>query len=380
MLSFLGANETLRFDSVRLKNFLSFRDAELSFGEFTALIGLNASGKSNFVTAMKLLREIPTFGLPTSIARRGGFDQMRHRSGGRPFDPSIEIRFQIGTQPISSYSLALKSVRGKRYEVKRESATVYWAGDHHSFTSDGVTVLYDTNGRSDEFRVPVLPGQSALGVGGGLAVFVIFSVLKSIQTVELNTSKMREIQEPSSTQDFEPDGSNAASVYELLSPSERSQLADELATIVPTVARIDVEALTDRQTLTFAQRTPTGTREFSARQMSDGTLRAFGILLAAGQKSQPSMLVVEEPETAIHMGAMKTLTELLLGKTETMQIVVTTHSAEIVDFLPTESLRVVRSKSGESTISPVAEHTKGLIAAELARPGELLRLNALDGR
>lgn len=379
MLEILGEETQVRFVSIRLRNFLSFREVKVDLSDFTALIGMNASGKSNFVSAIKLLREIPTYGLPIAVARRGGFDQLRHRSQGRPFDPFIEITFVLGENArLSKYSLSFRSVRGKRYEIKEESAEVYWRDDTYRFTSDGVAVRSELNEERDESPVPVSPGQSALGSSGGLAGYVLFVVLRSMQTVELNTARMREIQELTSTEDFESDGSNVASIYESLTPRRRSELVAELQAVVPSIARIDVEGVSDRQTLTFAQSTDTGIREFRARQMSDGTLRAFGILLAANQTFSPSMLVVEEPETAVHLGAMSVLTNLLLEKSTAMQVVVTTHSAELIDMLDPDSLRVVQNKSGESRISKPAPHTLQLIRGDLARPGELLQLNAID--
>lgn len=52
----------LRFHSLQLKNFLSYKDAEIDFSKFIAIIGQNAAGKSNAVAALKLLRDIPEYG------------------------------------------------------------------------------------------------------------------------------------------------------------------------------------------------------------------------------------------------------------------------------------------------------------------------------
>lgn len=107
-----------RFTALELRNFLSFRDATLELSDFVALVGPNSSGKSNAVAAIRLLREISVYGLPTAIARRGGFDQMRHRSSGRPNDPSLRLRFAIaGCAKESSYLLSFGAVKGGQYRV-----------------------------------------------------------------------------------------------------------------------------------------------------------------------------------------------------------------------------------------------------------------------
>ena len=116
-------------------NFLSYRKSSLEFDDFIALVGPNASGKSNAVAAIKLLRDIPFHGLPIAIARRGGFDQLRHRSHGRPYDPALKLRFSYDGNE-SYYELALGAIDGKRYEVKHEHGVVKMGLDEYRFTND----------------------------------------------------------------------------------------------------------------------------------------------------------------------------------------------------------------------------------------------------
>src|SRR5712691_8064911 len=111
---------------LRLDNFLSYRSAVLDFGNFIALVGPNASGKSNAVSAIKLLREIPLHGLQTAIARRGGFDQLRHRSSGHPYNPGLRLDFTFPNHEPSFYELKLIAQPGKRYQVRLERAIVHF--------------------------------------------------------------------------------------------------------------------------------------------------------------------------------------------------------------------------------------------------------------
>lgn len=136
--------------------------------------------------------------------------------------------------------------------------------------------------------------------------------------------------------------------------------------------------LADRQTLRFKQRTESGNREFYAKQMSDGTLRALAILLAVRQRPALGLLVIEEPEVAIHLGALRTLVELLQAESHRVQVVVTTHSADIVDVLPLDELRVVWSQGDASHVAPISDHSREPVRLGLITPGELLRSDALD--
>lgn len=379
----LTRSMTPTFRRLELTNFLSYKSAAFDFGRFIALVGPNASGKSNAVSAIRLLREIAVYGLPIALARRGGFDQLRHRSAGRPNDPALRLTFTFDGDSESYYELKLGAVRGGRYRVKEETASIQFRGDQFTMVSDGAKVrwvdLYhqheDPQPQSGSFAVA--PGQSALS-SGGMAGFLVFDMLQRMRTVEVNPTKVADLQEPSSTREFESDGSNVVSIYEDLSTEDRRALVAELAAIVPGIVSIEVAKLADRQTLRFKQSTESGNREFYAKQMSDGTLRALAILLAVRQPSTHGLLVIEEPEVAIHLGALRTLVELLQAESHRVQVVITTHSADIVDALPLDALRVVWSQGDASHVAPISEHSKEPVRLGLITPGELLRSDALD--
>ncbi|MCR2810308.1 MULTISPECIES: AAA family ATPase [unclassified Microbacterium] len=379
-----GRTIPVRFTALELTNFLSYKHARLELADLIALVGPNASGKSNLVAAIKLLREIPIHGLPVALARRGGFDQLRHRSSGHPYDPSLRIEFHtIGSDRESFYEIKLGAVNPRSYRVKSEVAQV-WIGDRRfSLSSDGSKVTSEEPDEESKSGIrrhtfPVPPGQSAMSASGGFAGFIVSQVLQTMQTVEINPAMVADLQLPSSQRDFEPDGSNATSLFELLSPESRAELIDELSALVPGIVRVEIQRLADRQTFRFTQSQESGNRAFYAKQMSDGTLRAFSILLAMKQPARPNLLVIEEPEVAIHLGALRTLMDILAQESERSQIVVTTHSADIVDSIDVESLRVVWGENGQSHVGVVAPHTVATVRSGLVTPGELLRSDALD--
>lgn len=299
MDAFPSWHQSVRFLSLHMANFLSYRSGTLNFGDFTALVGPNGSGKSNAVAAIKLLRDIPIHGLPTAIARRGGYDQLRHRSLGRPHDPSLRIEFAIDGSRTSSYELKLKTVAGKRYEIRREKASIFLGGNaEFHFTNNSGTLRWSSKieGKeftSDSYKLPILlpPGQSALSLIGVEAAYFTGEILQSAQTLEISPARVGELQEPSSVREFEPDGSNIASILENMAADQRAELAELLSAVVPGIARVEVRHVADKVTIVFTQEAGHGRREFFAKQMSDGTLRVFGILVAMLQNPQPSLLV-----------------------------------------------------------------------------------------
>ncbi len=374
---------------LHLINFLSYRSAVLDLGDFVVLVGPNSSGKSNAVAAIKLLREIPFHGLPTAISRRGGFRQLRHRSGGKSFDPTLRLDFQFGQHDESFYELALRAT-GNRYTVY-ERAEIHHGDGSFWFTNRGGTYEWEelrevagekrriSSERFQEEFLNVQAGHSIVSITPTYGSYIVSELLQSMQTVEINPARVGELQEPSSVRDFEPDGSNTASVYDSLPGESRQELIDELSAIVPGIRRIAVSRFADKVTLKFYQGKPgANSHEFLAKQMSDGTLRAFSILLSMLRPSPPALVVIEEPEIAIHLGALRTLIDILRQRSERSQILITTHSADIVDTIDPQSLRVVWTAERSSHISRVADHTIKTVREGLITPGQLLRSDALD--
>ena len=79
-------------------------------------------------------------------------------------------------------------------------------------------------------------------------------------------------------------------------------------------------------------------REFPAAVLSDGTLRFAALAAAFFQPHMPDLMTIEEVENGIHASRARLLLELLRSQAETAktQVVATTHSATLLDWLGEE--------------------------------------------
>ena len=117
--------------------------------------------------------------------------------------------------------------------------------------------------------------------------------------------------------------------------------------------------------------------------MSDGTLRSLGILLALfqneGSTKSPRLIGLEEPETGLHPAALGILLAALREASEHSQIIVTSHSPDLLDdsSIPTDSILTVDNIAGETRIAGVDEAGREVLKKQLFTPGELLRQNQL---
>jgi predicted ATPase len=113
--------------------------------------------------------------------------------------------------------------------------------------------------------------------------------------------------------------------------------------------------------------------------MSDGTLRSLGVLTAVFQQAGVRLVGIEEPELALHPGAASVLRECLVLASKARQIVVTSHSPELLDdevWRP-EHLRAVQVVAGATTVAALDEPTRSALRDRLYTAGELLRAGQL---
>ncbi len=68
-----------------------------------------------------------------------------------------------------------------------------------------------------------------------------------------------------------------------------------------------------------------------ATRLSDGTMRFIALLTILCHPQPPELICIEEPELALHPDAMPLLADLLKSASERTQLIVTTHSPDLVD-------------------------------------------------
>ncbi|MCL4396687.1 MAG: ATP-binding protein [Chloroflexi bacterium] len=104
-------------------------------------------------------------------------------------------------------------------------------------------------------------------------------------------------------------------------------------------------------------------REFTARVLSDGTLRFLALLALAYAPQPPGLVCFEEPENGVHPGRLPFIVDTLRGITERgedgarrSQVIVNSHSPYLVDLLvPSEMLTATVTRSGRTRFSRLVE-------------------------
>ena len=212
----------------------------------------------------------------------------------------------------------------------------------------------------------------------------MFRFLAGMRTYRIEPAALRAMQDPDGGAGLRSDGRNAASVLREIhrkSPEEDwIRICELLESVVPGTVAVRPKKHGNKLTLEFMQ-----TREgeepvkFEAFSMSDGTLRVLGLITAVFQRPKPSLLVIEEPEASIHPGALGAILDVLRLASRSMQVVVTTHSPDVLDakWIEDRHLRILSWDHGFSRINRVSKAAQTALEQRIMGAGELLRSNAL---
>jgi predicted ATPase len=372
--------------SLILKRFRSLPTERVVFDNPTILIGRNGSGKSNFVDAFAFLAEAMASPLQAVFDRRGGISTVRNRTSGQSYPPNLGLGITFG--PLNGdvsqarYAFEIRALKNYGFEVMHEQCLVINKRGNRSWfdrTRAGFTSNIPGPGPSPD------PALLALPLVAGEARFApVLKALAALRTYRIEPAKLREMQDPDSGVTLRPDGANAASVLQEIerhSKADLDRIGQVLATIVPNTRKVQSTKHGNKLSLKFTQEWGDKKRlNFEAFNMSDGTLRALGLLLAVYQRPTPSLMVVEEPEATIHPGALGAVLDVLRHASRKTQIIVTTHSPEVLDadWIGDHHLRVVTWQEGATRIAGVSDATRQALQQHLMGAGELLRSNALE--
>jgi len=367
-----------------LRNYKSIGNCDVRLGPLTYLVGENGSGKSNFLDALHLVRDALSGSLDNALNERGGLSEVRRRSSGHPNHFGIRIEFSLKSGENGHYAFNVGALKERGYEVQAEECVIEGIGKGPYFKIDRGKV----QATSEATFPSVTSDRLALVAASGLTAFrPVFDGLTAMGFYNLNPKLMRELQKPQEGRLLKPAGENIASVIGHLERVAKGQLSivqEYLQTVVPMVHGVERKQVGPMETLEFRQEM-TGAKHpwrFLAQNMSDGTLRALGILVALFQGNRdysPTLVGIEEPETALHPAASAALREALARASEQTQIIVTSHSPDLLDEtgLSADSFLAVVSEGGETRIAPLDEASRETMRQQLFSAGELLRLNQL---
>ncbi len=351
--------------TIRLRNFLSYGEdgEETELGPLNVLIGPNASGKSNLIEAMTLLRAAPS-DLHAPIRQGGGVREWIWKGGEGAATAEIEVTVQqppSGIMPLR-YRLCFAEA-GQKFELVDE---VIENEEPQPGYDDAYFFYRFQNGRPavNVRTEPATPSASIFPVrderqkrslqieGLDLNQSVLaqrkdpdqypeltflgkrFEAMKLYREWNLGRgTEPRKAQPADAREDFlEQDAKNLGMVLnDLAHHSEAGpRLLENLKRLYHGVERVTTKIHAGTVQV-YVHEQAVGA--IPATRLSDGTIRFLCLLTVLCHPSPPPLVCIEEPELGLHPDALAILAELLVKASERTQIIVTTHSDILVSQL-----------------------------------------------
>ena len=390
---------------IRVSNYKSFGNLDVSLGNFNVLIGANASGKSNFIQILKFLRDIATDGLENAISLQGGIAYLRNMRIGSSAPLALEV---TTNQPVA-LPIAATMVDGSTLSVRVDESTYAFelrfkekdpafvvAADR--WTVKARFFVYEADERRDRFTERTLCEGSITfdNVGGEVKAHVdlpedapvkaaqVERILGFLRAIKVPAKALllegtdfpfiRDLFTDTSVCDFDPklpqkavpirakaeleeDGSNLALAIKAIvqNKSRRRKLSNLLRDLLPFVDHLDVETFADRSLLFKVKETYFRKDFVPASLISDGTINIAALLIALYFEKK-SVTIIEEPDRSVHPYLISRLMGMMKDAARKKQIIVTTHNPQIVKHADLDSLLLVsRDDEGFSSICRPAE-------------------------
>jgi predicted ATPase len=390
---------------LRVQNFRSLADVTVEFGPLTVLVGPNGAGKSNLVDALRFLRDAATEGLDQALNNRGTAKVAHRKAKASPvlhFSLDFEdanFRCEYNIDINSAGGMVARRVQAEEINVidLRNSISSYtlrteegkWIlptnapGEEliKALSSDMMMFMNDAVGALALDAVSNMSIDFESRIAAANAPRRLLRYMQSSRFYDFVSTNLRQGHSAEPRYPLDENGLYLSSVMSRIQDGTRYyDMGLALERLVEGAKGYYVHNLGNRlkTELLYGHQPGDVLITSELMQESDGTLRMLGILTALYQDPPLPLIVIEEPETNIHPGALGVLADVLEEASLRSQVIITTHSTDLVDRFSLEALRVVEQVGGETKVGPVREGQRKAVKQKLFSPGELMRMEGLQ--
>lgn len=362
----------MQIESLRLKNYKSFRDAVLQdMPRLCVVVGANGTGKSTLFGVFGFLKDCLLFNVRQALQQRGGFREVLSRG----VDPSegieIEIKFRLeiaGVDRLVTYFLHLGEEQGRPmvlHEVLRYKRGRYGSPFHFLDFRRGAGYAINNEedfNRPDEdlTREEQRVGPDTLAISG-LGQFERFKAANAFRRLienwhvsDFHISAARGSKDAVGIDDhLSVTGDNlqlvARNIYEN-HPEIFSRIVEVMRKRVPGIAAVTPKPTEDgRLLLQFTD--GAFVDPFIDRYVSDGTIKMFAYLVLLHDPRPHPLLCVEEPENQLYPSLLWELAEEFRDYANRGgQVLVSTHSPDFLNALALDEVFWLVKQGGYTQI------------------------------
>jgi predicted ATPase len=374
-----------RITRIHVTGYRSLRSVDLEPGRVTVLIGANGSGKSNLLSALRMVSLMRTQSLQDFVREAGGASALLH--GQAKTTAAIEIRIDFqDAHGEAAYCASLKHAADDTLYFRNESV------EHRRDPSQAFAgpVL-----GSSHLESKLAEAASAARATTVTATAVVNSWLSRMNFYHFHDTSPRSALRQSSRQADDKyvrsDGSNLAAVLYRLCNGDAEEdkaawkrieaLTRRIAPFVKSLEPGLVTSADSPQAYVRLYWTDDRDDRFDVSAFSDGTLRAIALITALSQPASrlPRFISIDEPELGLHPAAISLLAALVKSISSHCQVLLATQSPKLLDEFTPEEVVVAERRDHATRLRRLnAEELRGWL--EDYSLSALYDMNVLGGR
>ena len=364
----------------------------MSLSRFNVIIGANASGKSNLTQVFKFLNDITVDGLDSAISQQGGMEYLLNFSNPVS-NLSYEVTFNISETKAGFlirrlmkhktvitkiiYLFEIKPEPNSEFKIIRDewrfSIGMLDGKKTLDFTitisvEDGkIKINTDFNHKQlqdeiskikkyiKEFFIDGLrPGMLSIEYSfiTNLILYELNDFCSEIEVYDFNPKFAKVAVPIMGTNELEPNGENLAIAMKSIMKNEenRKMFSNIISDVLPFINSVDTEKLLDKSVILVQKENYFKDQSIPATLVSDGTINVTALICALYFQDKP-LSIIEEPERNIHPSLIAKVAHMLEDASSNKQIIVTTHSPELIRHIKIEDILLIRrDKTGNSEI------------------------------
>jgi predicted ATPase len=403
---------------IHIENFKSFSEIDVELSRFNVIIGSNAAGKSNFISAFRFLRDIARHGVVNAISMQGGADYIRNAKIG----PDHDLVVQVTYEPDPGKDLVDSTGKGGSLLDVRSCESSYEFALRFNATNDGFTITRDRlvigceisacgNGRNRKENKQLI-GRGTIGVSSekgevkysvdipagclltendiiplffrgkklpertllletfyGYPLPHLEKFFDRIAVYDIDPKLPKKGAVITGKRDLDENAGNLALVVKSIldNPEKKRKFSNLIRDVLPFIEDFSVQKYMDLSLILTMRERYTKSRDLPASSLSDGTIAIFAMIIALYFEDKP-FIIIEEPVSHIHPFLVARLMKMMKEASEKKQVMITTHSTEVVKYaVPDDILLISRDSEGFSIISRPAdrEEVRTFLANEI---------------
>ncbi len=378
---------------IEIENFKSINNIKITIPRFSALVGKNASGKSNFISSISLLKKLSNRdNLATALNSIAPFPrELFFRNGEGSISHFIfkfeipsnkteyKLDFEIYNSPHEASSRNRVIFRKEKFQKKVRDGVYknFYEREENSYKVQGNTINQKI--RPSELLLASYPDKEVVEISDFLKTIAYvpesstdgFPGINIIKEGNFNLNRIDDLAVSLFIKN-ESDFNRAFKYLEALVPSLITPSVVDLDSITEkgdTTEPSNDEEAVSHYIVRWAQKGIKGT--VTRHSISGGDLRAIQLVLNMFNVKKGGLMLVEELENGMHLNRISKLIDIIktISFNRNLQVLFTTHSTQILDHvLPKEVIYCFMDKDEGSKYKILARTKEyGIIASDLEK-------------